>query len=190
MYSSSERREECSEKAGLRFAGREQPRSHLHAELLELLVLGPGTIRNLELFVFNVGEAGCGRPLVHTIVGEFKGAVKLVTNLVEQVRPLLEDTTTISIPFFSTSKVSLLVLINDNIRIVASQLNIGLKMLEPATRFEMSVHLAVQLGPVVNGTLHVTNVDEVKVFVFEGPIQLSIINLEREVGWHPARLSW
>lgn len=51
-------------------------------------------------------------------------------------------------------------------------------MLEPAARLEEAEHLAIELGPIINGTLHVANMNEVERFGLEGPVKLGIIYLE------------
>lgn len=61
-------------------------------------------------------------------------------------------------------------------------------MLEPATRLKELVDLTIQRRPVIDGTVHVADMDEVKVLGSESPIKLSIVDLELKVRGYPTWL--
>ena len=61
-------------------------------------------------------------------------------------------------------------------------------MLEPATWLQGLVDLVIQPGPIVDGPLQVADVDEVERFRRKGPVELSVFDLELQVGRDPAGL--
>ena len=67
------------------------------------------------------------------------------------------------------------------------QLDVGLGMLKPPAGLQRFIHLLVQLVPVVDGGVHVAQVDKVKGVFLECPFLLGIVYFELEVrrdpGW-------
>jgi hypothetical protein len=63
-------------------------------------------------------------------------------------------------------------------------------VLKPTSRLESLVHLAVELVPVLDRALQITDVDKVKDFWFKGPFHLGVVDLEFQVGWHERWLCW
>lgn len=150
-----------------------QGRTAVGTNLLEPLILGPRAYRGLVHPLVGIDEASRVNPLSH-LIHQLECAPGHVARGVEELAPLLED----------------VVFVNRDFRVLGSELDVGLGVLEPAARLEGLEDLAVELGPVADGTVEGADVDEVERVGLKGPVELRVLNLETEVGGHPARLGW
>lgn len=148
-----------------------QRRVAVRAQLLQPLVLGPGAHGRPVDPLADVDESRRGAPFGH-LLGHPERAARHLAGVIEELTPLLED----------------VVVVDDDVRVLGAELDVGLGVLEPAAGLEGLEDLAVELGPVADGAVEGAYVDEVEGGGLEGPVELGILDLEAEVRGHPAWL--
>ena len=149
--------------------------ARIHAHLLHPLILWPPAVWDNELAMRDPIEPCIPSPPRHNLAVKPERPPELVPGVVKDLSPLSED----GVPFFV-----------GQVRVRGAQLDVGLEMLEPAARLQSLEHLGVQLVPVVDGGVHVPDVDEVERVGLEGPRPLSVVDLEGYVGGSPGGLGW
>ena len=138
----------------------------VHADLLENGVLGPAADGQLERLVDNVDKAGFTHKLLHLpITSDLECPSNLVARVPEELAPLLVQVVGIIL----------------DLGVLGQRLDVDLNVLEPSAGLAVAEGLLVQLAPVVDAAVQVTNVNVVEVVLLERPFQLRIIDLERAV---------